>query len=84
MREVGNDFSYFMQRSVVAAPGIPDDAARYYQNLFKSVYESKLWQDYMNVNSLYGQFLTGEKLREYWGNERELHRKILANGTKTN
>lgn len=84
IREKGNNFYYFMQRSVVAAPGIKADAAAYYAKLFKKVYESKDWQDYMNFNSLHGTFETGNGLVDYWGKERELHRQLLATVSKTN
>lgn len=40
------DMVYFMQRSVVAPGGIPDEAAAYYTDLFKKVYESAEWQEY--------------------------------------
>lgn len=73
-----------MQRSVVGAPGIQPQAAEYYSKLFKKIYESKDWQDYMNVNSLHGTFATGDALLKYWESERELHRQLLAGVSKTN
>ena len=73
LRETGMDFQYLMQRSVVGAPGMSVAAITYYQNLFKSFFASKAWQDYRTKNSLAGEFLSGETLRQYWLKEREKH-----------
>ena len=77
-REKGKDFVYFMQRSVVGPPGMPADAAAFYRDLFREVYETKDWQDYMNKASLRGEFLTGKALQQYWFEEREVHRGLLV------
>jgi putative tricarboxylic transport membrane protein len=68
---------YFMQRSVVGAPGMKKAAEEYYAALFKKVYNSAEWQKYMKDKSLQGDFLSGKPLMEYWKKERENHRKIL-------
>ena len=68
---------YFMQRSIVGAPGMSDEATAFYQNVFRKVYETKEWQDYMNENSLRGTFVTGDELRKYWLHERDGHRDLL-------
>lgn len=76
-RELGNDFVYFMQRSVVGAPGMDPEAAAFYQNVFQQVYKSAEWQAYMKKQSLEGEYLTGEPLKDYWSKEREIHRQML-------
>jgi putative tricarboxylic transport membrane protein len=63
---------------------MPAEALEFYQNLFREVYESKEWQDYMNRNSLRGQFITGDTLVDYWNKEQDAHKKILAAMGKTN
>jgi tripartite-type tricarboxylate transporter receptor subunit TctC len=68
---------YFMQRSVVGAPGMSKKAEEYYAALFKRVYDSAEWQKYMKDKSLQGDFLGGKPLMEYWRKERDTHRKIL-------
>jgi tripartite-type tricarboxylate transporter receptor subunit TctC len=83
-REKGNDMVYFMQRSIVGPPGLKPEVAEFYSRLFRAVYESKEWQDYMNRNSLKGEFATGEPLVEYWKVGQEAHRKILARTGKIN
>jgi tripartite-type tricarboxylate transporter receptor subunit TctC len=74
-RETGMDFTYFMQRSVVGAPGMSPAAQAYYMNLFKRVFETPEWQAYMKTNSLRGQFLAGPQLMSYWLKEREKHER---------
>jgi tripartite-type tricarboxylate transporter receptor subunit TctC len=69
--------AYFMQRSVVGAPGMSKKAEEYYATLFKKVYDSAEWQKYMKDKALQGDFLGGKPLVEYWKKERESHRKIL-------
>lgn len=78
MKEMGQDFSYYMQRSVVGAPGMSNDAREYYTALFKKVFDSKEWQDYRKSKSLYGDFLSGNELVEYWKVNNETHRAMLA------
>ncbi len=76
-RELGKDFVYFMQRSVVGAPGMSDEAQAYYQDLFKKVYASDEWQNYRKKKSLRGDYLSGAELMEYWMRERDIHRDML-------
>jgi len=76
-KELGKDFVYLMQRSVVGAPGMSDEAAAYYQNLFKQVFDSPDWQKYRSTKALQGDFMSGENLKSYWMEERENHRLML-------
>ncbi len=76
-RELGKDFVYFMQRSVVGAPGMSPEAEAYYRGVFQKVYKSEEWQHYMKTKSLQGEFLTGADLKAYWAREKEIHRQML-------
>ena len=76
-RELGKDFVYFMQRTVVGAPGMSAEAKSYYQGLFALVYASKEWQGYMKKKSLQGGFLTGDALMSYWKREKAAQKGIL-------
>jgi len=71
------DFAYFMQRSVVGAPGMSDEAQAYYTDLFTKVFESDDWQKYKNDKSLMGEFMSGDDLTEYWGEQIDNHKTIL-------
>ncbi|MCB1744084.1 MAG: tripartite tricarboxylate transporter substrate binding protein [Gammaproteobacteria bacterium] len=76
-KELGKDYSYFMQRSVVGAPGMSEEAQAYYSDLFKRVYDSPEWQKYMQDKSLQGEFISGDTLRGYWQRERDRHAQML-------
>ncbi len=76
--ELGHDMTYFMQRSIVGPPGLKPEVIAFYKEIFQAVYESKEWQDYMNSNSLRGQFASGDNLMKYWISGKENHRKMLA------
>ncbi|MEQ8194561.1 MAG: tripartite tricarboxylate transporter substrate-binding protein, partial [Rhodospirillales bacterium] len=77
MKELGKDFAYYMQRSVVGVPGMSKDAEAYYRSLFKKVYDSAEWQKYMKSKALQGGFLTGKKLLSYWKKQRNTHEEML-------
>lgn len=77
LKEKGADFSYFMQRSVVGAPGMSADAAEYYSELFTKVYNSQGWQDYKKKKSLMGDLINGATLTAYWDGQRTNHANIL-------
>ncbi len=77
MKELGNDFVYFMQRTVVGAPGMSKEAAAYYQGLFKKVFESKAWQEYRSKKALVGDALSGDALMAYWKEQRAVHKTML-------
>jgi len=70
-------FAYYMQRSVVGAPGMSDEALSYYQEVFQNVFDSDGWQDYKEKKSLLGDIMTGSDLVEYWDAQRDRHEKIL-------
>ena len=77
LKEKGGDFSYFMQRAVVGAPGMSDKALAYYTDLFTKVYNSADWQKYKSDKSLMGDFMAGGQLKSYWKTQRDRHQKIL-------
>lgn len=76
-KELGSDFSYFMQRTVVGAPGMSNDAKAYYEDLFTRVFNSAKWQEYRTKKSLQGDLLTGNELMDYWKKERDVHEVML-------
>ncbi len=76
-KELGQDFVYFMQRTVVGAPGMSADAQAYYTDLFTRVFNSEEWQTYRTKKSLQGDLLTGQPLMDYWLEERDIHEGML-------
>jgi len=77
MTEVGKPYTYYMQRSVVGTPEMSDEAYEFYRDVFKKVYDSDEWQNYMKKKSLLGEFITGDDLVDYWKVNNETHRKLL-------
>ena len=77
LREKGGEFSYFMQRSVVGAPGMSEEARAYYTELFTKVYNSEDWQAYKSKKSLMGELMSGDQLSDYWRDQRDNHEQIL-------
>jgi putative tricarboxylic transport membrane protein len=67
------DFHYFMQRSIVGAPQMSNEARSFYGQLFRKLFESAEWQEYRDKNSLRGEFISGTALMNYWMMEREKH-----------
>jgi tripartite-type tricarboxylate transporter receptor subunit TctC len=78
MREMGHDFSYYNQRAVVGAPGMSDEAAAYYQDVFTRIYESDEWQAYLESESLSPLWMDADEQRAYWATQVESHRALLA------
>lgn len=77
LKETGSDFSYFMQRAVVGAPGMSDDALAYFTGLFTKVFDSADWQEYKSSKSLMGDFMAGDELASYWDVQLNRHVAIL-------
>lgn len=76
-KEIGKDFVYYMQRTVVGAPGMSDDAKAYYKGLFTKVFNSDEWQTYRKKKALQGDPLEGQALMDYWKKERDVHKAML-------
>ena len=77
LKEKGADFSYYMQRAVVGAPGMSSEAEAYYQVMFSEIYNSEKWQNYMSSKSLYGKMISADALKDYWKTQRARHETIL-------
>ncbi len=78
MKSKGHDFSYYNQRAVVGAPGMSDEAAAYYQDLFQKVYESPEWQGYLESESLSPLWMNPEEQKAYWELQMDVHKQLLA------
>lgn len=78
IKELGQDFSYYNQRAVVGAPGMSDEAAAYYQDLFTQIYESEEWQGYLASESLSPLWMDASEQRDYWALQVDNHKTLLA------
>ena len=77
-KEKGFDFSYYNQRAVVGAPGQSAEAAEYYQDLFKTIYDTEEWQGYMVSESLSPLWMNPDEQKAYWQVQIESHKALLA------
>ncbi|GFE51113.1 tricarboxylate transporter [Roseobacter cerasinus] len=78
IKEMGHDFSYYNQRAVVGAPGMSDEAAAYYQDVFTQIYESDEWQGYLEAESLSPLWMNADEQRDYWALQVENHKTLLT------
>ena len=77
VKELGKDFSYYNQRAVVGAPGMSADAAAYYQDLFKKIYDTEEWQGYMESESLSPLWMDAGQQTAYWKTQYANHVELL-------
>ena len=78
VKELGQDFSYYNQRAIVGAPGMSEEAAQYYRDLFQQIYDTPEWQEYMASESLEPLPLTADETRDYWQTQIERHEELMA------
>ncbi|MEM1075011.1 MAG: tripartite tricarboxylate transporter substrate binding protein [Pseudomonadota bacterium] len=78
IKEMGHDFSYYNQRAIVGAPGMSDEAAAYYQDLFTQIYDSEEWQGYLSSESLSPLWMNASEQRDYWALQVDNHKSLLA------
>ncbi len=78
LKEKGHDFSYYNQRAVVGAPGMSEEAAEYYRDLFTTIYEGDEWQGYLESESLSPLWMNADEQKDYWSRQVENHRDLLA------
>ncbi|MDA9271197.1 tripartite tricarboxylate transporter substrate binding protein, partial [Planktomarina temperata] len=65
-------------RAIVGAPGMSDEAAAYYRDIFGKVYESDEWQGYLKSESLSPLPMDEATTRKYWATQVENHRQLLS------
>ena len=68
---------YYMQRSVLAPAGVPQEVQDFYVGVFQKVHESEEWKTYTADKALFRSWLTGDDLMSYFVDEREKHRALL-------
>ncbi len=78
LKEMGHDFSYYNQRSIVGAPGMSDEAAAYYREVFGKVYDTDKWQGYLVSESLSPMVMDEAETRAYWATQVQNHRMLLS------
>ncbi len=68
---------YYMQRSITAPGGIPQDALRWYSNLFSKLCDSQEWKTYTQKKALNRACLSGAPLGKFFASEDMKHKQLL-------
>jgi putative tricarboxylic transport membrane protein len=84
LKEAGFDVTPTPQiRAVVAPPGMPADAAAYWEGRFAALRETPSWKKYIHDNQLEESFLPGAQLRTSITDiERQLREQFVQAGVK--
>ncbi|MFB3886289.1 MAG: tripartite tricarboxylate transporter substrate binding protein [Thermodesulfobacteriota bacterium] len=69
LKEQGVDVVLQQWRGIAAPKDIPEEAAKFYQDLFKKVSETKAWKKYVRENMLQGVYLNGAETYKVWVSE---------------
>lgn len=78
-KEQGLDISdYFIMRAVMGPPGLSAAQEKYWADVFKQVFDSQEWKDFMNNNLLDPQFKSGDEFRKFINDYDKLHRDIAT------
>lgn len=59
------DTGLHQMRGIVAAPDIPQEAVDFYEDMFRQVFESDQWQEFMRVNAMQPTFMGAEDYRNF-------------------
>jgi putative tricarboxylic transport membrane protein len=77
-KEEGHDIEYYMQRSFNGPPGMSPEAQAWYVNLFKTLFESKEWQDYCKSDGLTCDvWVGGADLGAFHEKQLERHKELI-------
>lgn len=80
IKEAGLDrpeLIYYQVRGIVAAPGIELAAQKWLTDLFKKIYDTQDWQDYLKQNLMVGRFLGGDEFKKFLQDYVKLHADLI-------
>jgi len=64
-------------RGVIGPPDLPRDAVKWYEELFKKVFETKEWQDFMKKGAMEPIFMNGEQYKKFMIRFENNHVKVM-------
>jgi len=67
---------YYVMRAIMAAPGLSKGQQAYWADVFKKVFDSKDWQDFMKKNALNPDFKSGADFDKFIADYQKLHEDI--------
>lgn len=77
-KELGLPITYANMRAVVGAPGMTPDQQRWYTDLFRRVYDSAEWRDFVQKNALEAAFLGGDDFARFLTDYERLHKDLVT------
>jgi putative tricarboxylic transport membrane protein len=78
-KEQGLDITdYYVMRAVMGPPGLNAGQVKFWSDVFKSVYDSSDWQEFMAKNNLDPDFRTGDEFKKFVAEYDKLHRDIAT------
>lgn len=77
LKEQGYDVVIYMQRGVVAAGNIPEDARQYLIEKFTEFASSQEWKDHLKTEGVMEAFIAGDDYAEFLAEETEKWRELL-------
>ena len=77
-KELGVDIEYYMQRSINGPPGMSAEARAWYQNLFRTLFESSEWQTFCTDDGIdCNEWVAGDDLADFHVAQLERHRRLI-------
>jgi putative tricarboxylic transport membrane protein len=70
LKEIGHNVTYFFYRGIMAAQGIPAEAAAFYEDMFKKLAESSAWKE---------NYLKKYSLSPSWMGSKEFAKAVAQN-----
>jgi len=76
--ELGHDIEYYMQRSINGPAGMDPEAVAWYQDLFKTLFESEEWQNFCVSDGLTcDEWVGGSDLAEFHQAQLQRHKALI-------
>ncbi len=69
---------YFVMRAIMAPPGLTAAQQAFWVDVFKKVYDSAKWKEFMSTNALNPDFKSGIDFRTFINNYEKLHNDIAT------
>ena len=77
-RELGHDIVYFMQRSINGPPNMSAEAAAWYTDLFKTLFDSEEWQTFCKEDGLTcEEWVAGDDLAAFHAEQLKRHKALI-------
>src|SRR5205809_3576945 len=69
---------YFIMRAIMAPPGLSQAQQQFWIDVFKKVYDSQEWKDFMDKNALQPDFKSGLEFRQFILKYQQIHQDIAT------